>query len=281
MSLASTALPDLNEDYTLTADQIASFERDGHILLRGVASPAEAAAYRPAITRAVDQFNTEKRPLAERDAYGMAFLQVMNLWLRDEMVCRYVLSRRFAKIAAELMGVGGVRIYHDQALYKEAGGGITPWHQDQYYWPVDTDHTITLWMPLMDVTPEMGTLVFASESQRNGYLGNIPISQESEKIFKQFVKEHGYQMAPAPRMAGGDATFHGGWTLHSAPGNQSKVTREVMTIIYIADGCHATQPDNPHREADLANWLPGVKPGDLAASPLNPLVYSEYLVTYF
>ena len=36
-----------------------------------------------------------------------------------------------------------VRLYHDQALFKEAGGGITPWHQDQHYWPLDTDRTIT------------------------------------------------------------------------------------------------------------------------------------------
>ncbi len=79
---------------------------------------------------------------------------------------------------------------------------------------------------------------------------------------------------PTPRMAGGDATFHSGWTLHSAPVNQTKVTREVMTIIYMADGCHAMQPDNKNRENDLASWLPGIKPGELAASPLNPLVYS-------
>lgn len=274
MPEASAVLPGLKEDYTLTAEQVAAFQRDRHILLRGVALSEETAAYRPHITRAVNQFNTEKRPLAERDAYGMAFLQVMNLWVRDEMVRRYVMARRFAKIAAELMGVRGVRIYHDQALYKEAGGGITPWHQDQYYWPVDTDHTITMWMPLMDVTPDMGTLVFASGSQVNGYLGNIPISKESEEIFKQFVKERDYRLTYPPQMAGGDATFHGGWTLHTAPGNQSRVTREVMTIIYIADGCQAIQPDNKHRENDLAEWLPGIKPGELAASPLNPLVYS-------
>jgi ectoine hydroxylase-related dioxygenase (phytanoyl-CoA dioxygenase family) len=74
-------------------------------------------------------------------------------------------------------------------------------------------------------------------------------------------------------MACGDATFHGGWTLHSAPGNQTGVTREVMTIIYVADGAHASKPDNSHRANDLADWMPGLKSGDLVASPLNPLVY--------
>ena len=98
-------LPQLDSDYRLTTDQIAQYRRDGHILLRGVASPAEAAAYEPSISAAVERFMTEMRPLAERDTYGKAFLQVMNLWVRDEAVRRYVMARRFAKIAADLMGV--------------------------------------------------------------------------------------------------------------------------------------------------------------------------------
>ena len=268
-------LPQLEESYSLTRADIAAFRRDGHILLKGVASPAEVAAYQPTIKAAVERYNTEHRPVAERDTYAKAFLQIMNLWVRDEAVRRYTLARRFGKIAADLMGVKGIRIYHDQALFKEPGGGLTPWHQDQYYWPLDTDHTLTMWMPLIDVTPEMGTMVFASGSHAAGYLGDLPISDKSETIFKEFVREHGYQLKPAPVMAAGDATFHTGWTLHSAGSNQTAVLREVMTIIYVADGSHAIQPDNKHRANDLRDWMPGLKPDDLVASPLNPLVYHE------
>lgn len=274
MSDLVSNLPELTKDYRLSPADIAAFRRDGHILLRGVASPAEVAAYQPYIKAAVDRYNTEHRPVAERDTYAKAFLQIMNLWVRDEVVRRFTLARRFARIAAELMGVKGVRIYHDQALYKEPGGGLTPWHQDQYYWPVDTDHTLTMWMPLIDVIPEMGTMVFASGSQDTGYIGDLPISDKSEEVFKQFVKERGYQLDPTPAMSAGDATFHGGWTLHCAPGNKTGMTREVMTIIYVADGSHAIKPDNKNRANDLADWMPGLKPGDLVASPLNPMVYS-------
>ena len=268
-------LPGLGSPYPISDEQIAAFQQDGHVLVPGLSSQEETAAYRPFIAAAVDRYNQEMRPIQERDTYSKAFLQIMNLWVRDEAVRRFVLARRFGQVAAALMGVKGVRIYHDQALFKEPGGGLTPWHQDQYYWPLDTNHTVTLWMPLIDVTPEMGTLVFASRSQAEGYLGKIPISAESEEIFKRFVKERGFPISPAPSMLAGDASFHGGWTLHSAPGNETKVMRAVMTIIYVADGTHASQPDNSHRESDLASWLPGLKPGDLVASPLNPLVYRE------
>src|SRR3989442_13630837 len=73
--------------------------------------------------------------MEERTTYEKAFLQVMNLWTKSALVERFVFGRRLARTAAELMGVRGVRLYHDQALYKEPGGGFTPSHADQHDWP--------------------------------------------------------------------------------------------------------------------------------------------------
>jgi ectoine hydroxylase-related dioxygenase (phytanoyl-CoA dioxygenase family) len=268
-------LPELSSEYPVSTAQKMQFARDGHIVLPGVMSPEEVTAYRPVIGDAVARLNTETRALEDRDTYGKAFLQVMNLWVRDEGVRRYALARRFAQIAADLLGVPGVRIYHDQALYKEPGGGITPWHQDEYYWPLDTDNTLTMWIPLMDITADMGSLIFASRSGSEGYLGELPISDKSEEVFRRFVAERGYQLTGNGDMHAGDASFHNGWVLHTAPGNASPVTREVMTVIYFADGAHVTVPDNKNRWNDLAQWLPGLKPGDLAASEINPVTYSR------
>jgi hypothetical protein len=271
------ALPSLNGDYPVESEEIAWFQRDGHILLRGVATRDTMAAYRPVILSARDKHGAEATPLDRRDTYGKAFLKGMNLWPKDEGVRQFVLARRFARLAAELLGVEGVRVYHDQALLKEAGGGLTPWHQDQHYWPLATDHTVTMWMPLVDVTPEMGTMHFASGSHRNGYLGDLPISDESEVKFARFIQEHGFARMPGVAMAAGDATFHYGWTLHGAPGNSSPRTREVMTIIWFADGTRVGPLDNANRQRDRDRWLPGLEPGELAASALNPLVFKRGL----
>ena len=83
----------------------------------------------------------------------------------------------------ELMGVDGVRLYHDQALYKEPGGGYTPWHQDQTYWPLDTTHTITMWMPLLDIPRKVGSMRFASGSHAFGNLGKEGIGDDSQAYF--------------------------------------------------------------------------------------------------
>ena len=268
-------LPELAGDYSISKEQAAEFQRDGHILLRNLATPLEIADYRKVILEAREKYGQEATPLEQRDTYGKAFLKGMNLWPKDEGVAKFVLSRRFAKVAADLLGVNGVRVYHDQALLKEPGGGLTPWHQDQHYWPLDTDNTITLWMPLVDIPEEIGSMTFGSGSHRLGYLGDLAISETSDTVLANIIREKGITTHHDGAMSAGDATYHSGWTLHSAPGNPTPNMREVMTIIYFADGTRAGHADNANRANDLAGWLPGIKPGELAASPLNPVVYSR------
>lgn len=267
-----TALPSLNNFIDVSNGQVQAFRKNGHTLINNVLNAEEAAVYRTVINDAAYKYNTEKRKLEERDTYGKAFLQIMNLWEVDQQVKRYTLAKRFAKIAADLLGVENVRLYHDQALYKEPGGGFTPWHQDQYYWPLSTTNTITMWMPLMNISEEMGMLTFASGSHRSGFVENVAISDASEALLEKHIKDKGFAVTRAKTMQAGDATFHYGWTLHNASGNASTVTREVMTIIYFADGATVTAPQNEHQEADRQRWLSALPPGSYAASALNPLL---------
>ena len=262
----------LDKQYALTDEQVAQYQRDGHILLENVLAADYIPPYKAAIEQTVALRNKETRALKDRDTYGKAFLQTTNLWEHNAKVAEYVKAKRFAGIAARLMGVERVRLYHDQALFKEAGGGITPWHQDQHYWPLATNKTITMWMTLADIDADMGTLRFASGSQVAGYLGDIPISDESEAQLKAFVEAKGFRLGQAAEMKAGAATFHSGWTLHSAPPNFSRRMRPAMTVIYYADGTRVSALDNKNRVNDRDHWLPGAEPGDLAATPLNPLL---------
>ncbi len=278
MSTLVTDLPNLESDYPLSPAAVESFRRRGHVLLRGVATAAEVAAFRPVIATGVEAFRGQawdgvyNLALEQRDTYHKAFVQITNLWQREPAVKKFVLARRFAKIAAELLGVPAVRLYHDQALFKEPGGGHTPWHQDQFYWPLDTSHTITLWMPLVDSPIEMGPIVFADGSHHDGPLGSLAISDASEKYFQRIAMERGFSLT-INELRAGDATFHYGWTLHKAPGNTANRMREVMTIIYYADGARLIAPQSDSQQADLQAWFPGQQPGELAASALNPLLY--------
>jgi ectoine hydroxylase-related dioxygenase (phytanoyl-CoA dioxygenase family) len=268
-------LPELDREYELTKELIEGYQKNGHAIIRGVADDKEIVAYREVIADLVKDLNYQSKPLHERDTYGKAFIQIGNLWMKSEAVKRFVLAKRFAKIAADLMGVSGVRIYHDQALFKEPGGGHTPWHQDQIYWPLDTNKTITMWIPLVPVPEEVGSMSFASESHQNGFVSKQFISDESNRTLAAYIEAKGLSVVNYGAMKIGDATFHAGWTLHSAPNNPTDKMREVMTIIYIADGSIIAEPDSNARRNDLREWFPGLQPGDIAASPINPLVYSR------
>lgn len=263
----------LNQTMTLTERQTHSFRNDGHTLIRGVLTGAELVFYKNAIVEAASKYNQEKRKIEERDTYGKAFLQIMNLWEVDETVKRFTFAKRFASLAAQLMGVEHVRLYHDQALFKEPGGGPTPWHQDQYYWPLDTSNCVTMWMPLIDISVEMGMLTFATGSNKHGLVENLDISDDSEARLEAYVRENKLLISRPEFMSAGDATFHYGHTLHQAPGNRTSKMREVMTIIYFADGARVTHPNSVHQEADRQRWLMSLEPGVAAASELNPVLF--------
>jgi ectoine hydroxylase-related dioxygenase (phytanoyl-CoA dioxygenase family) len=265
-------VPDLSATIAVGPDAVREFREKGHTAIRGLATPDEVAAFRPDIERVAADRAWEKRPLEERDTYGKAFLQSCNLWQADDRVRTFVFAHRFADAAAQLLGVERVRLYHDQALVKEAGGGPTPWHQDQYYWPFDGDTTITMWMPLIDLPVEIGSMTFASGSHRLGYLGEYAISDESERTFRAMIEREQLPLDTHEHLVAGDATFHAGWTLHSAGPNPTATVRPVMTVIYFADGVRIAEPERDAQRFDLSVWLPRLQPGDLAATPTNPVL---------
>lgn len=262
-----------DETYQLSTKQVEDFQKDGHILIESLSLQKEMVFFQPIIKAACSQLNTETRKLQDRDTYSKAFLQIMNLWTQNEMVKKFVFAKRFADVAARLLGVDKVRLYHDQALFKEPNGGYTPWHQDQYYWPLDTNKTITMWMPLVDISEDMGMLSFASGSHKLGEVKSEAISDDTEAIFCEYIKINSFQLQCSKSMKAGDATFHSGWTIHGAgPNDSNDKMREVLTVIYYADNTKILNPQNEHQKKDLAKWLGNKSAGELADSNLNPVL---------
>ncbi len=272
--MGTASLPELEPEYAVTGAQCEQYRRDGYILLAGMCPVPELAPYRDAVEEVTLREAGERVPLEQRDTYARAFIQITNLWRKDERVARFVLARRFGKVAAELMGVDGVRLYHDQALFKEPGGGPTPWHQDQYYWPLEGVPTVTMWMPLVDVSAEMKGMRFARGSHFDGSYTSVAISDTSDDVYKGIIEEKGFEVVQIGAMSAGDATFHSGWNIHGAPGNSTDRMRSVITVIYYADGGRISEPDHENRRRDMETWFPGQSPGEVAASAINPLVYS-------
>ena len=267
-----SSLPTVTTPYRLTDQQRQSFAADGFVKLRHVVEPAQLEHFGPLITDQVIDLNTQQVPLAERDTYGKAFLQVTNLWRHDEAVSAFVHSPDLARLAAELLGVRAVRLYHDQALYKEPSGGITPWHADQYYWPFATDRCCTVWIPLQETDPSMGPLTFFAGSHTFDQGRDLAISDDSERRIAELMTEQGFPRDDSP-FALGDLSYHLGWTFHGAGANTGTAPRRVMTVIYVDADMEITEPTNDNQQVDLDTWLVGSGPGQRVAGPLNPVLY--------
>lgn len=271
-AIPATIQQALDVPYALSDDQIAYYQTNRYIKLKEVLDAPTLAYFNEVISARVTALNTATQKLEERDTYGKAFLQLFNLWREDERIKALVFSRRIAKIAADLMQVEGVRLYHDQALYKEAGGGITPWHADQYYWPLQTDKTVTAWIPLQATPLEMGPLEFSAASHQIVEGRELAIGDESEIIIQQRLRVTDFKHIIEPFDLG-EVSFHSGWVFHRAGANSTSEMRKVMTIIYMDRDMILKKPENKNQEHDWNTWCPGATVGEIINSPINPVLY--------
>jgi len=274
--MTTTAAPalDIDSEYKISPEQIARFQKDGYIKLKDVLSAEVLERYGKEITRLVLELSKDYQPLEKRSTYGKAFLQISNIWTKSEVVKEFVFGHRLARIATDLLQTEGVRMYHDQALYKEAGGGYTPWHVDQFYWPVETEKTVTAWIPLHEVPLEHGPLMFSVGSQRIKIGRDLEISDESEKKIQEQLKLSNLPVDETPFDLG-EVSFHLGYTFHRAGPNTLPYAREVMTIIYMDRDMKLAESKNQHQQNDWNSWCPGAKIGEIIDSPLNPILYSR------
>lgn len=265
---------DLDAHYAISDDAISQFARDGFIKLKNVLSAETLKHYGDEITRLTIALNTQHLPLEERSTYDKAFLQVMNLWQSSGLVKEFVMGKCLARIASELLQVKGVRLYHDQSLYKEPNGGITPAHADQYYWPLASDRCITAWIPLQAVPQTMGPLEFFAKSHLWSSGRDLGISDESEKRITSDMLSNGFELKSGAFDLG-DVSFHLGWTFHRAGANVSSNPRSVMTIIYMDSDMLLKEPTNDVQKGDWAQWCPGAEVGKVIQTPLNPVIYQS------
>ena len=264
----------LNKNYALNSDQINFYHKNGFIKLKNIFDAETLKYYEQLISKKVAQKSEEFAPLKERDTYGKAFLQIFNLWTEDKDIKSFVFSKRLAGIATELMEVEGVRMYHDQALYKEGNGGFTPWHADQYYWPLSSDKTVTAWIPLQKIDLEMGPLEFSAGSQVISEGRALAISDESEKQIEKRLRVTDFEKVSQPFDLG-EVSFHSGWVFHRAGPNTTDRTRKVMTVIYMDKEMRLISPSNDGQVNDWNTWCPGAKIGEVIDTHLNPILFKK------
>ncbi|KAK3263846.1 hypothetical protein CYMTET_27377, partial [Cymbomonas tetramitiformis] len=150
-------------------EAVKCFQEDGAVCLR----KAFDDTWIEAIAHGIDRNMAEPSRYGEWlhdgvESSGPAFFDDYMNWKRIPEFEQYVRNSGVAELARALMQSSTAVFYHEHVLVKEAGTSkLTPWHQDQPYYPVDGRHLISVWFPV-DPVAESESLRFIKGSHNWG-----------------------------------------------------------------------------------------------------------------
>lgn len=256
----------LDSSLNVKPEQVDYFADNGYVKIENVIKKEYLVEVQNIIQSAVLlRKGKDERELKDKSQYEQSLLQCGYLCWDFPAPKDFVFAKRFAGIAKELLKADHIRLWHDQALFKEPGGRITDAHQDCSYWPIaEPQFSITMWVALTDVPKEKGCLYFYPRT-------NDPKLKEYVDIFKN--PHQPKQLIDSEKvfipLQAGDATFHSGLTFHGASNNQTNEMREAMTIIYIKDGVTFDASDERNK---THTSCVGLNEGDKINTKFTPIL---------
>jgi len=250
-------------------DAHASLSANGYLFKAGLFE----ASIIDSIRTSIDNLQVVKQRLGAcleaKDAYSRSFDRSMNLWRLSPELFEVISSRKVIDLVREALQCEAIRLSHDQCLYKLPKCPATPIHADQFHWPIESEKTITLWVPLQATRPTNGSLSFFRGSHLLEDKLREHLSRSSQAEIESYFESSPFPL-DEPKYEIGDVSLHSGWTFHKASNNGSDQIRKIYTITYMADGVTITKLRDEHQVGMLANWCPGCAFGDQLDSPLNP-----------
>jgi hypothetical protein len=170
----------------------------------------------------------------------------------DEYIRELTFSKGIGRVIRRCGG-GPMRYWGDGCFVKmpvTRDGGATPRHQDWVYDPFDRGGSLTLWIALVDIPPEMGSMRFVNGSHRWGPLGRVLGRTDGVDVvdlLPQHLKDQ-MEVSPPLNLRAGDATVHDHLTIHSAPENRTDRLRWVLSISGFP--AQTLYTGAPHRRSD-------------------------------
>ena len=257
----------------LTQGQIDEYRERGVIVVEGFLDSDDLAIWRMHVDAAVER--RQSRKSAHSDAksgdsyYDNVFTQRLNLWMDHEGMRGLMLDRRIGRMAADLAGVEGIRIWHDQALIKEAWANPTAWHLDNPYWSFSSPDAISIWVALDDATLHNGCLYFLPGTHKQATYDSSEIGENMSSLFEVYPQWRQLEAVAAP-MKAGDCSFHNGLLAHGAGANMTPGRRRAMTCAYMPDGATF----NGNKNVLPEEYFSQLSEGDIIDNDeLVPLIY--------
>lgn len=250
---------------------VDAFQRDGAVVLRGVfADWVEPLRHGMATVHATP--SALERSYQPRDG-SAPFFQDFCRWPDVAEFRAYVYDSPAAEIAATLMQSTTARFFHDHTLIKWPGNStVTPWHQDEPYYCVRGQQSVSFWTPL-DPVSRATALRCVAGSHRWSEKGFRPDRFDGTSLYTEggdFDAPPDIDADPdayrilAWDMQPGDVVAFDFRTIHGAAANTASIPRRVFSARWVGDDARyvqrpgRTSPPFPH--LTLADGDPLVAP---------------------
>ena len=270
-------------NYQVNQQQIDFYRTNGYLVIEDFLNATELENWRSKVFHAVAERAGQKMPGQEtkvgeddginRDAdyFGNVFDQLLNLWQTDDGVKELMLDKRIGEMISRLSNSEGVRIWHDQALFKKPYANPTAWHLDTPFWSFSDPEALSIWVALDDATLENGCLYFVPGSFKYTGFDNLGIGKNMNGIFNFYPDLAKLGTVAAPIKAG-SCSIHNGLTIHGAGPNMTNGYRRAFTCAYMPDGSTFNGQRNILPEDYFNQLLVGEPLND---NQQNPLIYSK------
>lgn len=273
----------------LTNAQIETYRRDGFLVIENFLDSKELEEWRAvtedAVTRrleaarnspfSADDPNHLQNQGDQDNFYSQVFVQCVRLADTHQGMAHLMLDPRLGRMAANLAGVDGIRIWHDQALIKPPYGNPTAWHLDDPYWSFTSRDALSIWVALDDATLANGCLWYLPGTHLEATFENAGIGMNMAELFKVYP-EWKKREAVSAACPAGSAVFHNGLTAHGAGANMTPRPRRAMTCAYMPDG----SVFNGQRNVLPPEYFGSLKIGDvLDNNTQNPLLWKAETVS--
>ncbi|HLK61580.1 MAG TPA: phytanoyl-CoA dioxygenase family protein [Chthonomonadaceae bacterium] len=260
----------------LSSKQIARYRQQGFLIIENFLDPEDLARWRADTEEAVQQRLEQTHSLTNQgdpdSYYAQVFTQCLKLADTHAGMRTLMLDPRLGKMAATLAGVDGIRIWHDQALFKPPFGNPTAWHLDVPYWSFDSRDALSIWVALDEATLGNGCMWYLPGSHKEATFANVGIGENMADLFKIYPQWRAIAPVACPCPAG-SAVFHNGLTAHGAGANMTNQPRRAMTCAYMPDGCAF----NGKRNILPEDYFHSLTLGEvLDDDTINPLIWSRH-----
>jgi hypothetical protein len=208
---------------TLTAAQVAAFNRDGY--LKGIRIFSEDAM---ADIRAYFDELLARTLAAGGDSYSIA-----TAHLRYGRVYDLLTDPRIVACVKDLVGKNVIG-WGSHFFCKMPGDGKrVSWHQDASYWPLTPSKVVTAWLAIDDATVENACMRFIPGSHHLGHLTYTLNENDEGNVLSQTVT--GVEELGEPvnvELQAGEISIHSDLLLHGSEANQSTRRRCGLTLRY-------------------------------------------------